>query len=406
MRETAPPRAVYLRAMRPLAAAVVLVALLTAGASAAVSQAGPTLGEQRIAVVLATWGPEPVSVEQAKRAIAETEAYIREASFGKTWLDVELHGWVRVLPTRPTGCNTTEINSAIQSRLDLSGFPRVAYVLPQIDCPWGGAYAPPGVWMIGRITMQLFAHELGHNYGTYEEGAAWICGGGCRAEEYASPYSVMGHGSGHFNAYEKFRYGWIERAGPVSRAGDYEIARIDRRSQLPHALVVATGGDEYWIEYRPEVDWPVVHAGPSIVRSAASRFPESNLLLLGARGRTFSVPGAFQVALVGSDGERATLRLRWTDTTRPSRPQVDVETRRRTVTLRFSARDAGSGVDRFVVTVDGTRRFLPTSAVRGRERVGLVPRVTLERGRHAITVRAVDRAGNAGPPVTRMLPPR
>jgi hypothetical protein len=388
---------VYIEAMRPLVAALVLACVLATGASAAVSQSGPTLGAQRIAVVLATWGPEPVSVEEARRAIAETEAYIREASFGRSWLDVELRGWVRALPARPTGCNTTELNSTIQGVLDTSAFARTAYVLPQIDCPWGGAYAPPGVWMIGRITMQLFAHELGHNYGTYEEGAAWVCGGGCRVEEYASPYSVMGHGTGHFNAYEKFRYGWIERAVPLARAGDYEIARIDRPSELPHALVVHTGGDEYWIEHRPEVDWPVVHAGPSVVRSAPSRFPESNLLLLGARSKTFSVPGAFQVALVESDGESATLRLRWTDMTKPSRPQVEVETRRRTVTLRFSAQDAGSGVDRFVVTVDGRRRVLPTAALRGRELLGLVPRVALPRGRHRVTVRAVDRAGNVGP---------
>ena len=148
-----------------------------------------------------------------------------------------------------------------------------------MDCPWGGAYYPPGVWMLGKISKDLFAHELGHNYGVREEGPAWICGARCRAENYASPYSVMGHGSGHFNAFEKWRFGWISREGPALVNGEYRIARIDRPSELPHALYVVSGADEYWIEYRPEVPWPVVHAGANDARATPSRFPQRNLLL-------------------------------------------------------------------------------------------------------------------------------
>jgi hypothetical protein len=90
--------------------------------------------------------------------------------------------------------------------------------------------------MLGGISKDLFAHELGHTYGVAEEGAAWICAGACAAENYADPYSVMGHGSGHYDAFEKWTFGWIERAGPELRNGAYELARIDRPSPLPHAL--------------------------------------------------------------------------------------------------------------------------------------------------------------------------
>jgi hypothetical protein len=390
---------VYGQAVRVLAGALALAALLSlqASAGAAPSQLAPE-GEQRIAVVLATWGPRPVTVEEARAAIAETGAFVRAASFGRTSLDVDLIGWVEALPARPVGCDTSEIHSTIQRSVDLSGYDLGAYVLPRIDCPWTGAYPPPGVWMLGEISMKLFAHELGHNYGIREEGPAWRCAGGrCRAETYESPYSVMGHGTGHFSAYEKFKAGWIEHTGVPARSGEFEIARIDRPSSLPHALYVVTANDEHWIEYRPEVDWPVVYAGPSGLPGARSRYPARNLLLEAARSRTFSVPGAFSVELVGADGERATLRFRWTDRTRPSRPRVRTSVRGRRVALRFAANDVGSGVERFELRVDGrVRGSVRTTEVVRREVLTRETALTLTLGlgAHRIVATAVDRAGN------------
>jgi hypothetical protein len=69
----------------------------------------------------------------------------------------------------------------------------------------------------------------------------------------------MGYGSGHFNSYEKYTFGWIERAGPGFRDGEVEIARIDVSSARPHALDVLAGAEEYWVEYRPKSAAPVVH---------------------------------------------------------------------------------------------------------------------------------------------------
>lgn len=397
----------YQFSVRVLVGALALVVLLGSqgSAGAAPSQQAP-VGVQRIAVVLATWGPRPVTVEEARAAIAETDAFIRAASFGRTSLDVELIGWVDALPARPVGCNTSEIHSTIQRSVDLGGYDLGAYVLPRIDCPWIGAFPPPGVWMLGEISMRLFAHELGHNYGIREEGPAWRCSAGCRAENYESPYSVMGHGSGHFSAYEKFKAGWIEHSGVPPRSGDYAIARIDRQSSLPHALYVLTANDEHWIEYRPEVDWPVVYAGPSGLPGARSRYPGRNLLLESARGRTFSVPGAFSVELAAADGERATFRFRWTDRTGPSRPRVQTRVRGRSVTLRFAADDVGSGVERFELRIDGRLRgSVRTTEVVRREVLSRDPALTVRvgRGMHGLVAVAVDRAGNRSPRAVQRL---
>ena len=387
--------------------AVAAISLLLAATSGdAFSQSGEVTGEQRIGLVLATWGPEPVTVEEARAAVAETATYIREASFGKTSLSVEVIGWTHALRRRPSGCDTEGVHETIRGSVDLSRFTLVAYLLPGMDCPWGGAYYPPGVWMLGKISKDLFAHELGHNYGVREEGPAWICTAKCRAENYSSPYSVMGHGSGHFNAFEKWRFGWIAREGPALVNGEYRIARIDRPSAVAHALYIVSGADEYWIEYRPEVSWPVVHAGANDARSTPSRFPQRNLLLASARSAKFSVRNAFEVVMLDSDPEQATLRFRWTDRTRPSRPDLDATTSGRWVTLSFPATDTGSGVDRYEVSIGSRyRAVVATTEVVDGELSGHEPahRVRLPRGAHRVVVRAVDRAGNRGPAAVRVV---
>jgi hypothetical protein len=398
--------AVYEQRMRLLVVATALAAVLASQALGASTQVGHgTLGEQRIALVLVTWGPQPVTESAAREAAAETEAYVREASFGKASLSIEVRGWVNALQRRPFGCDTAGVHERVRGQVDLRGYDLVAYLMPRMDCPWTGAYFAPGVWMLDEISKNLFAHELGHNWGVAEEGPAWICTPRCRAQNYASPFSVMGHGSGHFNAFEKWRYGWIELAGPALRNGTYEIARIDRPSSLPHALYVVSGADEYWIEHRPEVDWPVVHAGANSARTTPSRFPQRNLLLTGHRRPKLAVKGSFEVVRTSADAERATFRFRWTDRTRPSRPRIDAFVRGRLVTLYFPAADKGSGVDRYLLRVGSRRIAFPATEFQGAELLGrdAFYRVRLPRGRHRIAVRAVDRAGNRGPAASRVV---
>jgi hypothetical protein len=387
--------------MRALAASLVLAVVLVAQASAQ----SPS-GEQQIALVLATWGPEPVSVAEARAAVDETVAYVRDASFGRVSLSIEVRGWVHALTARPVGCDVQGVDQAIRRAVDVTGYDLVAYVVPRMDCGWTGSYYPPGVWMLGEISKNLFAHELGHNWGVREEGPAWVCWTRpCRAENYQSEYSVMGHGSGDFNAFEKRRFGWIDVAGPALRSGDREIARIDRASPLPHALYVLTAADEYWIEYRPEVPWPVVHAGTSPAAVSRSRFPQRNLLLAGARSMRFAV-AAFDARLTHSDGERATLRFRWLDRTRPSRPEISVFRAGRDVTVRFPATDRGSGVERYQLAIGRRVRVsVPTTRVQGTDLVGVdaIHRVRLPSGVHRVSVAAIDRAGNRGSTATRKI---
>jgi hypothetical protein len=218
--------------------ALVLLALLglPAGASAA------TLGEQRVLLILTTWGPEPYTPAAIRAELDEAAAYMRTASFGKTWLTGDVTPWLRALASKP-GCDTAAIAQAAQSAAqaagyDLARYTTVGIAMAHLDaCPWGGAYFPPGIWLNGRHDRHVIAHELGHTYGVSEEGSAWICDPGCHAQPYMNPFSVMGHGWSDYGAWEKHEFGWLDQvAEPASRL---TLGAIDRPSTRPQGAAGA-----------------------------------------------------------------------------------------------------------------------------------------------------------------------
>src|SRR5262245_13733852 len=148
-----------------------------AGASAA------TLGEQRVLLMLTTWGPEPFAPAAVRAELDEAGAYVRRSSFGKTWLVGEVTPWLHALNARPR-CDTNAISAAAQAAAAGAGYQLGRYttlgiVLPRVDaCPWGGSYYPPGIWLNGFDDREVIVHELGHTYGVPEEGFAWTCAPG------------------------------------------------------------------------------------------------------------------------------------------------------------------------------------------------------------------------------------
>jgi hypothetical protein len=370
-----------------------------------------TLGEQRLLLMLTTWGPEPYRPATVGAELDEAAAFLRSASFGKTWLVSEVTPWLHALPAEPA-CDTNAIaaaarSAAVAAGYDLGRYTTLGIAMPHVDaCSWGGAYYPPGIWLNGRNDRQVIVHELGHTYGVSEEGFAWVCAGrgGCGPEAYRNPFSVMGHGSSDFSAWEKHAFGWLDRvAGP---AAIVTIGAIDRPSAHPQALRVVAAGDQYWFEYRPPAPvWPydagdaaagvAVYAGWNGLPEAG-RYPGRDLLLydpIGRRrpaltaGETFAVRGAFALRVASTGAESAELAFRWTDRTRPAPPLLRVLARGRRVELTWKrGLERGSGISRHDVLIDGR----PLFPVASRDRVSL----RLSPGRHRLEVVAVDRAGN------------
>jgi hypothetical protein len=416
---------------------LVLAAAFVAACVTAPSAPAAVAGEQRVLIVLITWGAEPYSQESARTALDETAAFVRSASFGQTWIVGEVTPWLHALPAAPRDCDLDTIHSRGLAAAAQAGFPavrytRIVFAFPEIPCPWGGAYFAGHIQVNGRIDRHLLAHELGHTYGVSEEGPSWICNGGsCATQPYGSPYSVMGHGLGDFNAFEKAAYGWIETR-VVDRNGAHPLGPIDRPSATPQAIRVLTAADEYWFEYRPSDpawgwDTPgeatpgvVIYGGVSpALPDISSRFPERNLLLadplrLGRpsviAGETYSVPGAFSLS-VDTLGLDAEVRFAWTDRTPPAAPRIvspSARTRSRSPLAEWrGARETGSGVREYLVRVDRRPvRRVPAVTWLGELPALFTPQLRLGRlplGRHRLSIVAVDRAGNRSRAAVRVF---
>ena len=399
--------------------------------------AADNLGEIRTLVVRVTHGPETFSETNVRRVVfGETDAWIRDASFGQAWLAGDVTPWIRAFSSVP-GCRgrgafaayvqeiaATAEPAARAAGYDLSAYEKVIYLVPW-RCPdaTGVAGSESQIGLFGALDVELVAHELGHTFGIWTHANRWDCGGGvCRSVEYGDPYDVMGHGPGQFNAWEKFTIGWLTNVARPGAAGTYSVDQLERPSTLPQALVVTTARNEYWFEHRepvlqdaflassPLVEGLFVRAGRTENPGLPSDYPEQNILLPNPAGRgldallpgdTFRVPGAFELTVAAHVGTLFDVSFRWTDATRPSRPANALVSRSgRTLRVLWdSSNDRGSGVERYQVSLDGSA----VASVPNDFRTAMQATVRTSRGRHAVTVVAVDRAGNRSPAARRTV---
>lgn len=384
-----------------------------------VSPAGATtmLGEQRVLVVLVTWGPEPYVPETVRGVVFdETSAFMREASYGKAWLAGDVTPWLHALSVKPE-CNLRQISragreAAAAAGYTITSYTRFVFVFPRIDCPFSGLGSGEEAFLNGALWRMLVAHELGHTYGL-PHANTWECSAGaCSPREYGNPYSVMGNGDGHYSSFEKSFLGWLPNAARAA-TGTIELFRLESPAAGSQALRLTTARNEYWFEYRGETRDRNggVHLGGVLVNAGANPWapvdaiPEYgayNLLLPNPTGRgspalqpgeRFVEAGSFELTVADADSARARVRFTWTDHTAPvlralSSPRVAG----RFLEVGWSeAAESGSGVERYEVSLDGgpplrlqTDLSAPTNA--------FVPKPP--RGKHVVALVAFDRAGN------------
>jgi hypothetical protein len=412
-----------------LLAAVAPTTASAHGFASSIPGRGAFKGEQRVLVVPVTWGPQPATVEEINHVVfAETDAFMRAASYGKTWLVGDVTPWQSAYSTRPE-CDARAIASTARAAAAAAGFDparydRFVFVFPRIDCPFRGLGSGEQTWINGAPERKVVAHELGHTYGLAHANS-WECGtGSCRVVEYGDPYSTMGFGEGDFNVFEKSFLGWLTNVARPEATGAYQLDRVELPGGASQAMVVTTANTEYWFELRLEqVRAPfrigllptgvLVRVAPNAgAAPEALIYPEPNLILpdpIGAGrpallpGESFRVQGAFDLTVAGQLGDRAELRFAWTDVTPPGAPRVLEPAQRvgRTGPLNVTWRESterGSGVAYYEVRLD--RR----PPVRVNTSFAQSPVARLRKpppGRHTISIVAVDRAGNRGTLATR-----
>jgi len=406
---------------RGLLALAAVVAFLLPGAAGADLRNGP----QSILVIAGTWGPQPFPTTELRQSVlVDANRFVQHVSFGKASLTGDVTPWLTVKQfnscdlTAQGDIAVTLLAAARAAGYDPNAFSRFVFVVPlPAGCNFLGFGAENEVWLFGTSSQYVVDHELGHTFGLPH--AFSIACKTCRTVEYGDPYDEMGHGHGHYNAWEKAQIGWLTGVTTISASGRYVVDQLEQASEQPQALVIDTARNEYWIDHReplledavfagtPLVEGIEVHASPSIDDRGESVFQPRNVLVLNPTGdgtdairpgKSWGENGAFRLTVVAHAGTTVSVDFRWTDTTPPGRVPVYSPTgtvRSRKLDVEWGKpTENGSGTARYEVRLDG-RLVGTVDAAASRKVLVTKPR---KRGRHLITVTAVDRAGNRSKP--------
>jgi hypothetical protein len=409
--------------VRRLLPVALLVLSLAVVPSAQPAYDGHVIGPQRILVALVTWGPQPFARGDVQHVVFdEVDAFYQSMSYGKVSLTGTVTPWLHAFDV-PVACNLPQVRADGLTALTAAGYnpsqyDRIVFVHPEQNCPWSGVTQAATVYLNGAVTTYLVAHELGHSFGLSHSNLTDCTRHGCGALEYGDPYDTMGVGTGDFSAKAKYDLGWLTNVTRPARNGTYVLAPIEHASRLPHAFVVTTANDQYWIEYRsrPGVSYDGrqtagagvilrVSPSPDLKDFGSSGIP--NLLLSNPDGRhlpelghgeSFVDAGAFRLTVLKAAGDRARLRFRWTDARPPRAPRFDAAlvAGRVEVTLD-AARESGSGIARYAITLD-RRAPLSVGTDMADEPVQMGKPLP---GTHTVRVVVVDRAGNRSPAAVR-----
>lgn len=222
--------------------------------STVTTSSGPSLGEQKTLVLLVNFSdkPEqPYSKETARELVfGQVNDYFQENTYGRTWLTGDVAGWF-TLELTSQQCDLGAIGTqareeAAAAGVNLTDYQRFVYVFPQNTCGFSGSATVGGssshAWINENLTLPVMAHEYGHNLGA-PHAHSLVCsngtsiggGGGtvgsapwpeCSNLEYGDGLDVMGWAdSGHFNAIQKRRLGWLDdnQVVTVTGSGQYRL---------------------------------------------------------------------------------------------------------------------------------------------------------------------------------------
>jgi hypothetical protein len=236
-----------------------------------------TFGVQSTLVILVNFqdnAAQPFTTDYARTVVfTSTNDWDRENSFQQTWLTGDVHGWFTI-PMSSTVCDYNTLASqakaaASAAGVNLANYKRYVYGFPRNACGWSGLGTvggfPSQSWINGSFNLRVVGHEMGHNLGLWHSKAlecgATTIGTSCTSIEYGDTLDIMGSSSGHINAFQKERLGWLNSGSSppittVLTSGTYMIDAYEPAGSSAKALKVLRSTEStgkrnwYYIEYR------------------------------------------------------------------------------------------------------------------------------------------------------------
>ena len=194
--------------------------------------------------------------------------YYQEVSFGYQALNITVTPWLVAQMSTSTTCNYTSIasaanNAATAAGYNLANYTNKFYVMPYNSaCGWMGlAYigSPYEAWSNGYNSLQVYTHELGHNFTLYHAGSlncgTQVVGGTCSVAEYGDLFDTMGNQQAmHYNSTQKAKLGWLPSSSVITHSGgtaNYTLTPLESGGGVTYAVrIPAASNRTYSIEYR------------------------------------------------------------------------------------------------------------------------------------------------------------
>jgi hypothetical protein len=240
-----------------------------------------TFGALKTLVILVNFSDlatQPYTVDSAKSVVfATTSNFDMENSYGRTSLTGDVVGWYTI-PMSSTVCDyntlaTYATQAAMAAGVNVSSYARLIFAFPNNACTWWGlgtvGGSPARAWINGSFELRVVGHETGHNLGLYHshnyDCGTVVLGAPCTVSEYGDTIDIMGSASGHYNAFQKERLGWLNYGSSpplytVTTSGTYVIDPYESLTSNPKGLKLVQSVDPstgrktwYYVEYRQGV---------------------------------------------------------------------------------------------------------------------------------------------------------
>ena len=238
-----------------------------------------SFGEQRTVVILVNFQDKPTEQpytrDHARDVVLGTaNQFYAETSYQQTSLAGDVFGWYTI-PMNSTVCDGWALAdhakaAATAAGVNLSAYTRYVFAFPGNACSWWGTGTvggnPSQAWVNGILVFQVVGHEMGHNFGLFHSRAldcgATTLGANCTTDEYGDTLDVMGWSTGHYNAFQKERLGWLNQgtSPPITTVqadGTHLLDPYEVPGGNPKALKILKATDPtsgkktwYYVEFR------------------------------------------------------------------------------------------------------------------------------------------------------------